>query len=63
MNVSKAVAIFTNINSNDFTDDEKAIAIHQVVSMPTHNTIKKDDMLAVIKLLWDKLYEIEEELE
>ena len=61
MSVNKAVAIFTNINSNDFTDDEKAIAIHQVVNMATHNAIKKDDMLAVIKFLWDKLYEIQEE--
>jgi len=61
MSVNKAVAIFTNINSNNFTDDEKAIAIHQVVNMATHNAIKKDDMLAVIKFLWDKLYEIQEE--
>lgn len=41
MSVNKAVAIFTNINSNNFTDDEKAIAIHQVVNMATHNAIKK----------------------
>lgn len=61
MSVNKAVAIFTNINSNNFTDDEKAIAIHQVVNMATHNAIKKDDMLVVIKFLWDKLYEIQEE--
>lgn len=61
MSVNKAVAIFTNINSNDFTDDEKAIAIHQVVNMPTHNSITKNVMLEVIKFLWDKLYEIQEE--
>lgn len=61
MSVNKAVAIFTNINSNDFTDDEKAIAIHQVVNMPTHNSITKNVMLEVIKFLWNKLYEIQEE--
>lgn len=61
MSVSKAMIIFTNINSNAFTDEQKAIAIHQVVNMATHNAIKKDDMLEVIRFLWDKLYEIEEE--
>lgn len=39
--MSNAVIIFTNINSNDFTDEEKAFAIHQVLNMATHNAIKK----------------------
>lgn len=30
------------------------------MKMPTHNGVKKDSMLSVIKWLWHKIYEIED---
>lgn len=58
MNIGNAVAIFGNINSNDYSDEEKALAIYEVLNMPTHMSIKKDSMLTVIKWLWDRNYEM-----
>lgn len=56
MNTGKAVAIFMQIDS-DYTEDEKALAIHQVLKMPTYNSISKTSILRVTQYLWDKLYE------
>ena len=60
MNIGKACAIFMQINDAKYTDDEKAIAIFDVLKMPTHNGVNKDSMLAVIKWLFDRCYEVEE---
>ncbi|MPM95040.1 hypothetical protein SDC9_142191 [bioreactor metagenome] len=57
MTIGKACAIFMQIDSKDYTDEEKAIAIHEVMNMPTHMGITKDAMLAVIKYLWNEKYE------
>lgn len=59
MNYGKAMAIFIQIDSDKYSDIEKALAIHQVMKAPTHMAIKKDDMLRVIDWLWNKLYEIQ----
>ena len=56
MKISKACAIFENIDSPDFTDLEKGEAIYEVLKMPTHNSITKDKMLNVIKWLFDKVH-------
>lgn len=61
MNLSEACIIFENIDSPDITDIQKGLAIHEVLSMPTHNSITKTMMLKVIKWLFDKCYEVEEE--
>ena len=60
MNTGKACAIFAQIDSNEYGDDEKGLAIYCVLKMPTHNGILKDGMLAVIKWLFDRLFEVEE---
>lgn len=61
MTLGKACAIFLQIDSEKYTDEEKAIAIHETMNMPTHMSITKDSMLAVIKYLWHKKYIFETE--
>ena len=57
MNTGKAMAVFLQINSNNYSDEEKAEAIYHVMNMPTHMSIKKDDMLNALKWLWHCVYE------
>lgn len=57
MNKGKAMAICLQINSEEFTDEEKAEAIYLVMNMPTHMSITKDNMIEVIKWLWNQNYE------
>lgn len=52
------MAIFTQINSEEYTDEEKALAIYMIMRMITHNSITKNMMLEVIKWLWNKGFEI-----
>ena len=59
MNIRKAICIFSNIKSDEYTEVEKGIAIYEVMKMPTHNGIKKSGMMEVINWLWNKLYELE----
>ena len=63
MNIGIACAIFDNIDSEAFSDIEKAGAIHDVLSMPTHNSVTKEAMLKVIAWLWDMVFEWEDEAE
>ena len=58
MNVGKACAIFEQIKSERYTDEEKLLAIHEVIEMPTNNGITKDTILNALKWLWN--YAIEE---
>lgn len=60
MNIRRATAVFEDINSDEYSDEEKALAIYDVIKMPTHIGVKKDSMLSVIKWLWHKIYEIED---
>ena len=60
MKISKACAIFDNIDSPGFTDLEKGEAIYEILKMPTHNSITKGKMLNAIKWLFDKVFEWEE---
>lgn len=53
-------AVFMQINSAKYTDDEKAMAIYHVLGMPTHNGITKAAMLNVIGWLFDKHYDVED---
>ena len=59
MNIGKATAIFLNLDSEQFTDEEKATAIYEVMNMPTHNSINKVSMIKALKWLWNKAYEWE----
>lgn len=58
MNIGRAVAIFINIESADFSDEEKSQAILQVVQMPTHNGIKKDCFIDVIWWLLRQVFDV-----
>lgn len=60
MNIGKAVAIFENIDSPEFSDEEKAEAIWLVLNMPTHNSITKDNILKAFKWLFLQFYDVEE---
>ena len=61
MNIGKAVRVFKNIESDEYTDEQKALAIYQVMNMPTHNSITKDQILNAMNWLWHQWYEITEE--
>lgn len=63
MNIGKAVRIFHEINSSDYSLEEKGNAILQIVTMPTHNSITKAAMLEVIKFLLNELFEVVEDEE
>ena len=57
MNIGKARAIFENINSDEYSDADKALAIYIIMYMETHNSVTKASMLKVIRWLWDRQFE------
>ena len=57
MNIGNARLIFDNINSSEYDDVEKALAIYRVMYMETHNSVTKASMLKVIRWLWDRHFE------
>lgn len=57
MNAGKAMAIVKQIDSDKYTDEEKAEAIYVVMNMPTHMSITKDEMIKAIKWLWNRCFE------
>lgn len=60
MNIGKAYAIFEQINSDAYTDEEKGAAIQSVLNMATHNGVTKDKMLCVIDYLLHLAFEVSE---
>lgn len=52
MNIGKACAIFTQLDSDKYTDDEKVMAIYEVMNMETHNSITKKQLIQAIRWLW-----------
>ena len=63
MNIGKAVGIFCNIDSKEYSDEEKAVAIFEVLKMPTHNGIRKEAMLEVTQWLFERCFEVVTEVE
>lgn len=63
MKISTACKIFLQVNSDKYTDEEKGMAIYEVLKMPTHNGITKDAMLKVIEYLLNLAFDIPEENE
>lgn len=61
MNKRRAYEIFYNINSEDYTTEEKALAVRVIAGMETHNSVTKAAMLKVIWWLWNQMFEIQEE--
>ena len=51
------MAICQNINSNIYTDEQKAEAIYIVMNMATHNSFSKAKMIELIKWLWHSAFE------
>lgn len=45
MNIGKACAVFEQINSEKYEEQEKLNAIKQVIEMPTHNSISKEEII------------------
>lgn len=60
MKLARAVTICKNINSDIFTVEEKALAIHEVMNMPTQNSINKQTLNEVIRWLWNISFELRE---
>ena len=58
MKIGKACAIFLQIDSDEYTMEEKGEAIFRVAQMPTHNGINKDAMLKVIDWLLRLAYDV-----
>lgn len=61
MTIGKAIAVFEQIDSPNYTEEEKALAIHEVLNMPTHNSITKDSFKKVARYLHGLLYEVKED--
>lgn len=54
MNFTKAFAVFMQIDSKEFTEDEKYEAIQQVLDAATINSITKKKVLNVVSWLFNK---------
>ena len=57
MKIGYARAVFEDINSDKYSEYEKAMAIYRVINMETHNSVTKASMLEAIRWLWDKHFE------
>ena len=53
MNIGKACAVFEQINSDKYTDQEKLYAIKQVIDMPAHNGITKEKITDAFRWFYD----------
>ena len=58
--IGTSCAIFKDILGM-YLEEEKALAIHDVIEMPTHNGFTKAEMLNVIKWLWHQKYRLDDE--
>ena len=61
MTKGRALAIFENIENASESIEEKGAAILIVMNMETHNSVTKASMLKVIRWLWDRVFELEQE--
>lgn len=53
MKIGVACAIFQNINSKKYTEDEKLKAIKKVLEMPTHNGTTKEEIVSAFRWFWN----------
>lgn len=58
VNIGKAWAIFADINSEEYTTEEKGQAVMQVCGAATHNSITKAMMLRVIWWLLNLAFDV-----
>ena len=61
MNIGRAVGIVKQILNENYTDEEKALAIYQVMNMPTLNSVTKDELVKVVYWLWNMVFHFEDE--
>ncbi|AMJ40683.1 hypothetical protein [Anaerotignum propionicum] len=57
MQLSTAVMIVKNLENKKFSDDDRVEAITQVVDMPSHHSVTKDELLKAMRYLIDIFYE------
>lgn len=62
MRFGEANKIFTNIDSDEFNFQQKGQAIQVIFEMATHNSIRKDDILKVVKWMWQQMYEVKDSI-
>lgn len=58
MKIGQAYKILDNINSDEYTADEKALAIRMILDMATHNGVTKTVLLRALNWLWNEHYEL-----
>lgn len=58
MTFGQAYKILDNIDSDEYTVDEKAMAIKVILDMETHNGVTKAVLLKAMNWLWNEHYEL-----
>lgn len=58
MELSRAIYIFLNIESDDYTTEEKGLAIKTIIEKPTHNSFNKKQILKVLEWLFYQHFNI-----
>lgn len=58
MNFGQAYKILDNIDSEEYTENEKAMAIRVILDMETHNGVTKAVLLKAMNWLWNEHYEL-----
>ena len=61
MKIGHALSIFSQIDSEEYTTEEKGAAIYKVVKMETHNSVSKAQMLSALRFLLHLAFDIPEE--
>ena len=61
MKIGHALSIFSQIDSEEYTTEEKGAAIYEVLKMETHNSISKAQMLSALHFLLRLAFDIPEE--
>ncbi len=60
MSIGKAVVICENLDSDEYSIEDKLLAVHEVMNMPTHMGVVKDTLIGIIRWLWNFNLEVGE---
>ena len=58
MKFGQAYKILDNIDSDEYTAEEKGVAIRIVLDMATHNGVSKAVLLKALNWLWNEHFEL-----
>lgn len=58
MRFGQAYKILDNIDSDEYTVEEKVLAIRTILDMETHNGVTKKVLLKALDWLWNEHYEL-----